>query len=67
MGGNFAILNKLLQYPFESKRGQVCFDSKQIRLFGPQSHVQAVMARGISVKWKQPIYYLEAGVVTEVE
>lgn len=36
---------------------QICFEQKYEQIVGPHSHVQVVMARGITSKWKQPIYY----------
>lgn len=36
---------------------QICFDRKQEHIFGPHSHAQVVMARGLTGKWKQPVYF----------
>lgn len=40
-----------------SLRQDICFDRKHETIFGPYSHAQVVMARGVTAKWKQPIYF----------
>ena len=36
---------------------EICFDRRKEKILGPLNNVQVVMARGITGKWKQPIYY----------
>lgn len=47
----------VLSYDEVSICKQICFDRKTERIFGPYNHAQVVMARGLTGKWKQPVYY----------
>lgn len=48
-----------------SKR--LCFERKDEHVFGPHSHAQVVMARGLTGKWKQPIFFdFDTPMTTEI-
>lgn len=62
MQNNGTFLNefeKLTALSFDemSLNKKICFDRHNERLFGPHSDAQVLIARGITGKWKQPIYY----------
>lgn len=46
---------------------KLCFERKEENVFGPHSHAQVVMARGLTGKWKQPIFYnFDTPMTTEI-
>lgn len=37
--------------------GKLCYDTGEDQILGPFSKVQVVLARGIMLPWKQPVYF----------
>lgn len=58
-GSNLNDFQKITALSFDemSLSQQMCFERKYEKVFGPHKHVQVVMARGVTSKWKQPVYF----------